>query len=196
MLHIYDKAPAEVLVDWLNSKKRGPDHGRIERLLLNLQILNQVFGGDITAKEFSAANPKLRGLFWNVKDIAQIMGREFNRALRAVRSELRRHQFSPDLNVFIGKQSAHQGNSLQFKWRTENSASAKAVLNIVLLGHARLLAHVRKCLACKRWYYAKFGHQNFCTLACQQRHYKSSSAWREHRREYMRKFRESQRNRR
>jgi hypothetical protein len=50
------------------------------------------------------------------------------------------------------------------------------------------LYRVRKC-SCGRWFYAQFEHRSFCAEPCQQRHFRKTDQFREHRRDYMREYR-------
>lgn len=63
-----------------------------------------------------------------------------------------------------------------------------AVRRIVELCHEGLIERVRLC-ACGIWFYAKFSHSKFHTVACQQKAYRDSPAWRAHRCEYMKRLR-------
>ena len=179
---------SQPLLDWLNRLKRTAEHQRIERLLMNLSVLRRHHGEGAWSNSLRAKYPKLRGLTWPV--VPSMMGREFNRALRAARKELSRHRMWPDVNSFTDPVSESAGSKVDFIWNTENSPASDAVLQIVLLGREGLLWRVRQCPACQRWFYARFRHQNYCTMRCQQGHYKRSPEWREHRRKYMRKYRQ------
>lgn len=53
-----------------------------------------------------------------------------------------------------------------------------------------LLPRIRHCKQCQKWFYARFKHQEFCQTTCQQANYKSSEQWKEHRRGYMRRYRQ------
>jgi hypothetical protein len=180
---------ANTLLNWLNSRKRTVDHQRIVRLLMNLAVLRRAFGEDETARIWNAGNSKLRGLTWSVRGSSAMMGREFNRALRGARRELSRHRMWPDIYDITDRANSRARTKVDFIWNAGNSAASEAVLQIVLLGQEGLLWRVRQCLACERWFYARFSHQHYCGTRCQQGHYKRSPEWREHRRKYMQKYR-------
>jgi len=63
-----------------------------------------------------------------------------------------------------------------------------AVARIIELCQAGLIEAVRRC-PCGKWFCAKFSHSKFCSTSCQQKIYRSSPEWREHRRNYMRRLR-------
>lgn len=63
-----------------------------------------------------------------------------------------------------------------------------ALQMILDLARAGYLNRLRRCSHCRRWLYAKFRHQNFCSTKCQQKHYTQSEEWKAHRREYMRRY--------
>jgi hypothetical protein len=59
---------------------------------------------------------------------------------------------------------------------------------VIELGQKRLLSRMRQCQQCAKWFYARFSHQGSCSAKCRQSHYKTSKAFREKRREYMRQY--------
>lgn len=154
---------AERLVDWLNEKQRTPAHRRIERLLGAIQAVLVEFP--------SPAKPTLK----------------FN----ALQKELAHYRFHPRLAAW-SRTSKHgkAHHRAQFGWHSMNPVGW-AVLAIMELGREDLLWRVKRCvkLGCGRWFYARFTHQNFHSTECQQAHYKSSPEWREHRRQYARRYR-------
>jgi hypothetical protein len=71
-----------------------------------------------------------------------------------------------------------------FGWYSSaGERSAEMIFRIVRLGERGLLARVRRCYRCKRWFYAKFNHQRFCGQRCQVLHYQTSEEWKKRRRE-------------
>jgi hypothetical protein len=54
------------------------------------------------------------------------------------------------------------------------------------LARAGQLSRLRRCSRCRNWLYAKFRHQLFCSLKCQQKRYTETEAFKAHRRQYMR----------
>lgn len=81
-------------------------------------------------------------------------------------------------------------------WETEREQEAMSeqmkegeALELILnLARSGYLDRLRRCTECRKWLYAKFRHQNFCSAKCQQRNYTHSEEWKKHRREYMRDY--------
>jgi hypothetical protein len=65
----------------------------------------------------------------------------------------------------------------------------KAVMYMVRLSELGSLQRVRPCKWCTSWFFAKYRHQLYCKQSCQQKAYSVTPEWREHRRDYMRKYR-------
>ena len=74
-------------------------------------------------------------------------------------------------------------------WSKIAAPTVMAVVAIKSLGEEGLLNRVRQCRKCRRWFYARVRHQEFCSVTCQQSHYRSSKEWKEHRRKWMRRYR-------
>jgi hypothetical protein len=71
-----------------------------------------------------------------------------------------------------------------FGWYSNaGSRAAEMIFRMVRLGERGLLARVRRCTRCGRWFYAKFNHQRFCGKKCQLQHYQTSEEWKRRRRE-------------
>lgn len=120
---------------------------------------------------------------------------EFEQRKSSLNRELARYRFLP----YVWPQPAGQWVVV---WRIQSRAPRKhkvhpgviqlddgsALQTILDLARARYLNRLRRCAHCRRWLYAKFRHQNFCSTKCQQRHYTQSEEWKAHRREYMRRY--------
>lgn len=65
-------------------------------------------------------------------------------------------------------------------------------LELLRLGSIQRL---RTCGECGKWYYGMTDHQTFCGPNCRQRHATRNSAFRERRREYMKKYRADEKQR-
>jgi hypothetical protein len=184
---------AKPLLVWLNRRRRGPDHLRIERLLANLASIRRFYGeGALNAGDDASAaiGPAFEGLTWQIRDLpAAVVSREFARARREARKELSHHRMWPDLDYFTSPTVRSKGSQLMFRWNCGNREASEAVLQIGLLGQERLLWRVRQCVKCRRWFYARFKHQRFCSTPCQQSHYRESPEWRDGRRRYMQRYR-------
>jgi hypothetical protein len=69
-------------------------------------------------------------------------------------------------------------------WFTEEDA----IIAILDLAREGLLCKIRRCY-CGDWFFAKFVHQKFCCLGCQQKYYRSSEDYKAKRRAYMKDLR-------
>jgi hypothetical protein len=69
--------------------------------------------------------------------------------------------------------------------RMRGSEAVELILRITQISS---LNRLRRCAHCGKWLYAKFRHQSFCSVACQQKSYTKSDQWKAHRREYMRNY--------
>lgn len=69
--------------------------------------------------------------------------------------------------------------------RMRPSEALEAILRLTQIGS---LSRLRHCVHCRKWLYAKFSHQNFCSLECQQKHYTQGEQWKAHRRAYMKDY--------
>lgn len=65
-----------------------------------------------------------------------------------------------------------------------------ALRMILDFARAGSLNRLRRCLHCRKWLYAKFRHQDYCSTKCQQKHYAKSLEWKAKRRDYMRRYRQ------
>ena len=65
------------------------------------------------------------------------------------------------------------------------SEALEVILRLTQIGY---LDRLRHCAYCNTWLYAKFRHQTFCSVTCQQKKYTQTDQWRAHRREYMREY--------
>lgn len=83
-----------------------------------------------------------------------------------------------------GKHKTFAAPKWMFGWYSNTgSRVAEMIFAIVRLGERGLIARVRICAKCNRWFYAKFNHQRFCTNRCQLLHYQTSEEWKARRRE-------------
>lgn len=172
-----------LLVDWLNQRKRTSDHARIERLLENLAVLF-TFKAEGSPEGIAALLQEFRGFFGLPRKTVVAM----RQAAKEVQKELARYRMRPVLrSLERGTKATEQ--SLEFDWDPGNAPAGVAVLWIMSLGGLGLVQRVRRCKHCKRWFYGTISTQTFCSTKCQQADYKSSPAWHQHRKEYMRRYR-------
>ena len=174
----------KTLAEWLNQPRRTKDHRRIERLLDNLAILFSI----------RAEGPP-EGIAYFAHEYADFLGirkrqvKALKQAAKEVQLGLARYRMRPVLRTLDTTGKSKSAATLEFDWDYGESLAARAVLLIMSLGNLGLVQRVRRCRKCNRWFYGKFSHQEFCSPKCQQTHYKSSPEWREHRKQYMRKYR-------
>jgi hypothetical protein len=64
-----------------------------------------------------------------------------------------------------------------------------ALQTILDIFRAGYVGRIRRCTHCGRWFFAKVGHQTFCSMKCQQKLYAQSEEWKKKRRNYMREYR-------
>jgi hypothetical protein len=74
--------------------------------------------------------------------------------------------------------------------RSKASRPDETIWPMLQLVRQGYLNRIRSCQECRKWFYARFGHQTFCGTACQQKFYRSSPEWMAHRREWMRNYRQ------
>jgi hypothetical protein len=107
--------------------------------------------------------------------------------------ELARYRFIPRAEVIVGG-GGHSPSEWNAWWRWSNRNYEKhlrmtpgeALQMILKLTQIGYLTRVRHCAHCQKWLYARFRHQIFCSVTCQQKQYTQTERFREHRRRYMR----------
>lgn len=62
-----------------------------------------------------------------------------------------------------------------------------AVFHLARLAEQGLLDRLKRC-RCGRWVFARFSHQRFCSSKCREQEFRSSDAWKEHRRKKAREY--------
>jgi hypothetical protein len=68
-------------------------------------------------------------------------------------------------------------------------AFGHAVSDLFGLSEEMYLGRLRRCERCQKWFYALKSHGRFCSVDCQQQHYKSSPKGKQYRARYMREYR-------
>ncbi len=128
---------------------------------------------------------------------ALALGRGYRSTEASMKSERVRLLQQIDLRLRRYNFRLRVGDSLGPDW-TERSlrpidpSEAQAVVYLLNLAELGLIDRIRQCGWCTTWFYARFKHQRFCKTECQQSAYAKTSDWREHRRDYMRKYRREQ----
>jgi len=105
-------------------------------------------------------------------------------------NELSKYKFVPDL-------LPRKNGGWTLEWRATRVARRKlspfeaSALHMVLaFASAGKLKRLRKCADCSKWMYARFPHQRFCSMSCQQSNYRHSEAGRLMKRNSMKRYRQ------
>ena len=162
------------LAERLNAMAGRPQGRRLVRLVENIQRRREM------ESYHPRAFPKLirKGIFsapstGDKKEMARL-DREIDRELRRCKTHPR--MFDPLLAPLFGWVKPPGG------WYT------LAVLEIVQLANKHLLRRLRPCRTCSKWIFAKKDSQDFCGVACRQKHYQSDPDVKQRRRERMREY--------
>jgi hypothetical protein len=120
---------------------------------------------------------------------------EIDAKLALLARELANFKFIPRAEVFFG--GGGDGASQWSTWwgrprekreehlRMAPSEAVEVILKLTQIGY---LSRLKRCSHCQKWLFAKFRHQEFCSVGCQQKRYTQSDQWKKHRREYMREY--------
>jgi len=105
----------------------------------------------------------------------------------SINKRLARYRFWPYVS------SPHQGRwvvalSPKRPGTKYEMGEAQALEIIINLARAAHLGRLRTCTRCQRWLYAKFRHQTFCSMKCQQMQYTRTEEFKAKRRLYMRRY--------
>jgi hypothetical protein len=114
---------------------------------------------------------------------------EIERRKAALNRELARYRFTP----YAYTTGPNRWTVIWWRERERpewpgEMTEGQALELILNLARYRHLNRLRHCSHCRSWLYAKFRHQNFCSMKCQQKQYTQSDEWKEHRRKYMRNY--------
>lgn len=171
-----------MLVAWLNrvsQKKRAPV------VVLYRRLLNVLLGPqakDISGHEGVAV---IRNANLGLDVIRGKSG--YGREIKELRTELKKLHRWPEL-TFVDLGTA----KLDFRW-TSNDETVQAKLALVelaMIGKGMLLK-LRPCklASCRKWFFARFKHQWFCSTPHQQSFYRQGPEWKEHRRKWSKQYR-------
>jgi ribosomal protein S27AE len=170
------------LVDWLNREGKTGGGLKIQTLLTYAHDLSQA--GPISAVRGQemplrvAVSEQVR--FWEsaISPIAAKRAARLRRVLKMVGV--------PKVGVTVNVRVDDTGR-LRLVLAT-GRPWGEALLTTLRLDEMGVIDRVRKCPRCGKWFFARFRHQRFCQLKCQQKHFRESEAWKEHRRRWMRDY--------
>lgn len=174
------------LVRFLNGTKsvRGEGVLVILEKMLRLEEMTKGIDGPILL-DFSlekTAPKKLRAQLEVGKQMA-LLNRELMKYPSTFRAEVvRGGSGGADKWVTWRRDTSEKGEE---RLRMVASEALEVILRLTQIGY---LDRLRHCAHCNTWLYAKFRHQTFCSVACQQKKYTQTDQWRAHRREYMREY--------
>jgi hypothetical protein len=172
---------------WLNEKNGTRDGIRVIELV---QSLNRLV-------------PRLSLREWVEKEQHGQSLDQYIAELNRVNRVLRRHAIWPMIlrrSTSIGpfrkdRRVKEARGKFYCKWSFGGNPATPIVHSIVKLGELGLLSRLSQCLDCRVWFYARFAHQIFCSGACRERHFRASPEWKIGRRNYMRGYRQRERQR-
>jgi len=175
------------LTKFMNQTKtqRGKKVVQILEQMLELEVLAEPIDGILWVPEgLKKTDPKKYKQLWTIA----VKNLYLNK-------ELARFQFRPRAEVSVG------GGGHASQWATwwgrdtrerrephlrlGPSEAMELILRLTDIGE---LSRLRRCSQCEQWLYARFRHQNFCSMKCQQKHYTQTDEWKARRRAYMRDY--------
>jgi len=191
---------AHSLVQWLNGARNHPDMRRgylravkILGLLLQLDPIADAWRPAYRNPELMESDENYKRLFTDAYAIADRLN-----------DLLLRYKLTPSVEPRLGE------GGVYVRWTTTKSSKGAAVpiqsfaatepperdmdepcaiQRMLALSRNAYLDRVRTCIACQQWFYARFSHSKFCRRACQQRYFRSSEEFKEHKKQYMRALR-------
>lgn len=168
----------QALVDWLNRDGRKRAGLRIQTWLSFLHVLSEA------APSLGGA-PGILDLEKVIAALAKGQGGSRTESLR----RLLRSVGVPKVHVRVRIKFEDVGGTRRVvPVIAADTVEGEALLTVLRISQKGVLNRVRKCPRCGRWFFARFRHQRFCQLTCQQKHFRDSEAWKEHRREWMRDY--------
>jgi len=160
--------------------------------MLEIESMTQPLHGVVwPALSLKKTDPKKYQLLWEIDKKRAFLERD-----------LAKYRFTPRAEVAVGGDGGPSqwvtwwGPGSRKGWEKHLRMPATQALELILkLTEMGQLTRLRHCADCRKWLYARFRHQNFCSVKCQQRHYTQSPEWKAHRRAYMRRrYQEQMRN--
>jgi hypothetical protein len=194
-----------IAADWLNASRGTDSHNRVVKIIDELRQIaigmdRGLEGGKIVIHHRTKADQEALD--------------DLERRHSALNESLTRYSFTPAITrVWLGKRwllstysSPDEGQFIFERHVAEKSqtselslqhtvSEAVAVLHILLLASDDALDRLKQCDLCRQWFYAERRHQEFCSGDCRKKKYSASPRFKEYRKQYMRKHRDSERSR-
>jgi predicted RNA-binding Zn ribbon-like protein len=131
----------------------------------------------------------LRGIMLALQKLGECQSMSRQRLLRkqlpqieAMNKILRRYQARPRLRLLS------PGDGFRLEWQRigDDDLELWGVLTAVELAQEGRIAKLKKCANpnCKRWLFARFKHQRFCSVACHEMFHRTDEADKERRRKW------------
>jgi hypothetical protein len=179
----------EDLIKFLNQPRTGQGMrvGRILEQMLGIEEMTKSIKGIVLpAMSLKRTNPAKFKLLCEIDDEVALLQRElakFKSVPRAVVA-VGGNGGASEWATWWGHPSETRGRGL----RIRPSEAVEAIVRLTQIG---CLTRLKRCANCRKWLYAKFRHQAFCSVTCQQKNYTQSERWKAHRRQYMRNYYQS-----
>ncbi len=123
---------------------------------------------------------------------------ESNAALNAILRKLHkctaRYKWHPVIR-HLGYEVYKFGIVQDWEVRTQEEEWENRAMARLCGDNGDAVARIRRCKMCENWFYAITDHQQYCRAKCRKNFASSSELFRGRRREYMRRYRESERER-
>jgi len=187
------QASAEIVIAWLNHTQNRHANTRVVKLIDLLRELDQAERADLPRVRLGPWS-KIRATKEQARNLKSlgVLRRRLKRLLRTYWFSPQRERTAHGRWIVSWKHS-HHGSRLRIVVSEEGDeipvSEGDVVLRLFRLGEEGYFDHLGRCRFCSKWLYARFKHQQYCSVKCQMNAYKSSEEWKRHRREYMRKHR-------
>ncbi len=171
----YGEDTAQPLLEWLNAPEKKSD--QVEKMLLAFKDLES------RTREFDA-----------VRTIRSILRKSELRLKPFWRQPMVTSRTESSVRPGVYLRKLDRSRSV-IEWDPVSSRmnvlEAGAMHKLLTLASQGLANRVRKCARreCGTWFYARFAHQECCSIRCQQSRVRSTDEWKKKRSEYMRRHR-------
>jgi hypothetical protein len=159
--------------------------GILEQMLEIEEMAKPIEGIVWPAMELKRTDPAKFDLLCKIDDKVAQLRRGLGKFKFVPRAEVATggHGVASEWATWWSRADSHEETEARLRIRP-----SEALEIILRLTQISCLTRLRHCANCGKWLYAKFRHQSFCSVACQQKSYTQSDQWKAHRREYMRNY--------